>query len=175
MGVRDYCFILLVYRYGMCISELFDLYYQDFDFNEGRINIRRLKNGFFIVYLLCFDECEVVECWIQECVNWKGVDWIDVIFIFRCGSRFFRQQVYRIICDVGIEVGIVMQIYFYMLRYVCGYELVECGVDIRLIQDYFGYRNIRYIVCYIVSNVVRFVGLWERNNFINEKLKREEV
>lgn len=39
MGVRDYCFILLVYWYGMCISELFDLYYQDFDFNEGRINI----------------------------------------------------------------------------------------------------------------------------------------
>ncbi|HHC0727853.1 TPA: tyrosine recombinase, partial [Escherichia coli] len=25
------------------------------------------------------------------------------------------------------------------------------------------------------SNAARFAGLWERNNLINEKLKREEV
>ncbi|MDF9314227.1 tyrosine recombinase, partial [Escherichia coli] len=28
---------------------------------------------------------------------------------------------------------------------------------------------------YTASNAARFAGLWERNNLINEKLKREEA
>ena len=39
----------------------------------------------------------------------------------------------------------------------------------------FGHRNIRHTVRYTASNAARFAGLWERNNLINEKLKREEV
>ena len=45
-GERDYCLILLAFRHGMRISELLDLHYRDLDLNEGRINVRRLKNGF---------------------------------------------------------------------------------------------------------------------------------
>ncbi|EFB3316942.1 type 1 fimbria regulatory protein FimE, partial [Escherichia coli] len=51
----------------------------------------------------------------------------------------------------------------------------ERGADTRLIQDYLGHRNIRHTVRYTASNAARFAGLWERNNLINEKLKREEV
>ncbi|KAA1841787.1 hypothetical protein EA186_25060 [Escherichia coli] len=65
-GARDYCLILLAYRHGMRISELLDLHYQDLDLNEGRINIRRLKNGFSTVHPLRFDEREAVERWTQE-------------------------------------------------------------------------------------------------------------
>ena len=124
-GARDYCLILLAYRHGMRISELLDLHYQDLDLNEGRINIRRLKNGFSTVHPLRFDEREAVERWTQERAN-------------------------------------------------C-YELAERGADTRLIQDYLGHRNIRHTVRYTASNAARFAGLWERNNLINEKLKREEV
>ncbi len=65
-GARDYCLILLAYRHGMRISELLDLHYQDLDLNEGRINIRRLKNGFSTVHPLRFDEREAVERWTLE-------------------------------------------------------------------------------------------------------------
>ena len=157
-GARDYCLILLAYRHGMRISELLDLHYQDLDLNEGRINIRRLK-----------------ERWTQERANWKGADRTDAIFISRRGSRLSRQQAYRIIRDAGIEAGTVTQTHPHMLRHACGYELAERGADTRLIQDYLGHRNIRHTVRYTASNAARFAGLWERNNLINEKLKREEV
>ncbi len=49
----------------MRISELLDLHYQDLDLNEGRINIRRLKNGFSTVHPLRFDEREAVERWTR--------------------------------------------------------------------------------------------------------------
>ncbi len=45
-GERDYCLILLAFRHGMRISELLDLHYHDLDLREGRVNVRRLKNGF---------------------------------------------------------------------------------------------------------------------------------
>ena len=157
-GARDYCLILLAYRHGMRISELLDLHYQDLDLNEGRINIRRLKNGFSTVHPLRFDEREAVERWTQERANWKGADRTDAIFISRRGSRLSRQQAYP-----------------HMLRHACGYELAERGADTRLIQDYLGHRNIRHTVRYTASNAARFAGLWERNNLINEKLKREEA
>jgi integrase len=51
-GERDYCLILLAFRHGMRISELLDLHYRDLDLVEGRINIRRLKNGFSTVHPL---------------------------------------------------------------------------------------------------------------------------
>lgn len=91
------------------------------------------------------------------------------------GSRLSRQQAYRIIRDAGIEAGTVTQTHPHMLRHACGYELAERGADTRLIQDYLGHRNIRHTVRYTASNAARFAGLWERNNLINEKLKREEV
>ena len=64
-GARDYCLILLAYRHGMRISELLDLHYQDLDLNEGRINIRRLKNGFSTVHPLRFDEPPMGESTVK--------------------------------------------------------------------------------------------------------------
>ncbi|MFO6427782.1 tyrosine-type DNA invertase [Escherichia coli] len=116
-------------------------------FNEGRINIRRLKNGFSTVHPLRFDEREAVERWTQERANWKGADRTDAIFISRRGSRLSRQQAYRIMRNAGIEAGTVTQTHPHMLRHASGYELAERGADTRLIQDYLGHRNIRHTVC----------------------------
>lgn len=113
--------------------------------------------------------------YIYPIYDWKGADRTDAIFISRRGSRLSRQQAYRIIRDAGIEAGTVTQTHPHMLRHACGYELAERGADTRLIQDYLGHRNIRHTVRYTASNAARFAGLWERNNLINEKLKREEV
>lgn len=65
-GERDYCLILLAFRHGMRISELLDLRYQDLDLAEGRINIRRLKNGFSTIHPLRFDEREAIERWARD-------------------------------------------------------------------------------------------------------------
>ena len=108
-----------------------------FDLNEGRINIRRLKNGFSTVHPLRFDEREPWNAGPRN-VLLEGADRTDAIFISRRGSRLSRQQAYRIIRDAGIEAGTVTQTHPHMLRHACGYELAERGADTRLIQDYLG-------------------------------------
>ena len=165
-GERDYCLILLAFRHGMRISELLDLHYRDFDLNEGRINIRRLKIGFSTIHPLRFDEREAVERWSQARADWRGASRTDAVFISRRGTPLSRQQAYRIIRAAGIDAGTVTHTHPHMLRHACGYELAERGADTRLIQDYLGHRNIRHTVRYTASNAARFAGLWERSSLL---------
>nr|EKW5023558.1 type 1 fimbria switch DNA invertase FimE [Klebsiella pneumoniae] len=168
-GERDYCLILLAFRHGMRISELLDLHYHDLDLNEGRVNVRRLKNGFSTIHPLRFDEREAIERWSLVRAGWKAADKTDALFISRRGTALSRQQAYRIIRSAGENAGTVTHTHPHMLRHACGYELAERGTDTRLIQDYLGHRNIRHTVRYTASNAARFAGIWERNNLLEEK------
>ena len=168
-GERDYCLILLAFRHGMRISELLDLHYHDLDLREGRVNVRRLKNGFSTIHPLRFDEREAIERWSQVRAGWKAAAKTDALFISRRGTPLSRQQAYRIIRSAGENAGTVTHTHPHMLRHACGYELAERGTDTRLIQDYLGHRNIRHTVRYTASNAARFAGIWERNNLLEEK------
>ena len=174
-GERDYCLILLAFRHGMRISELLDLHYHDLDLNEGRVNVRRLKNGFSTIHPLRFDEREAIERWSLVRAGWKAADKTDALFISRRGTALSRQQAYRIIRSAGEKAGTVTQTHPHMLRHACGYELAERGTDTRLIQDYLGHRNIRHTVRYTASNAARFAGIWERNNLIGESIAESGV
>ena len=85
-GERDYCLILLAFRHGMRISELLDLHYHDLDLHEGRVNVRRLKNGFSTIHPLRFDEREAIERWSQVRAGWKAAAKTDALFISRRGT-----------------------------------------------------------------------------------------
>lgn len=148
-GERDYCLILLAFRHGLRISELLDLHYHDLDLHEGRVNVRRLKNGFSTIHPLRFDEREAIERWSLVRAGWKAADKTDALFISRRGTALSRQQAYRIIRSAGENAGTVTHTHPHMLRHACGYELAERGTDTRLIQDYLGHRNIRHTVRYL--------------------------
>lgn len=86
-GERDYCLILLAFRHGMRISELLDLHYHDLDLHEGRVNVRRLKNGFSTIHPLRFDEREAIERWSPVRAGWKAADKTDALFISAAAPR----------------------------------------------------------------------------------------
>ena len=48
----------------------------------------------------------------------------------------------------------------HMLRHSTSYYLANKGCDTRLIQDYFGHRNITHTVRYTRTSAHRFEGLW---------------
>lgn len=99
-GEQDYCLILLAFRHGMRISELLDLHYHDLDLHEGRVNVRRLKNGF-----RRFIHCVLMSARRLSAgagrAGWKAADKTDALFISRRGTALSRQQAYRIIRSAG--------------------------------------------------------------------------
>ncbi len=99
-GERDYCLILLAFRHGMRISELLDLHYHDLDLHEGRVNVRRLKNGFSTVHPLRFDEREAIERWSGPCRLESGGQNGRTVYL-PPRHRALRQQAYRIIRSAG--------------------------------------------------------------------------
>jgi type 1 fimbriae regulatory protein FimB len=48
----------------------------------------------------------------------------------------------------------------HMLRHACGFALADQSADTRLMQDYFGHRNIQHTVKYTATNPARFQNLW---------------
>lgn len=170
-GKRDYCLILLAFRHGMRISEALSLSYRDFDMGVGRINVRRLKNGFSTIHPLEDDERQSIDAWSSERSGWKGAEKSDLVFLSRRGTMLSRQQAYRIVRRAGEKAGIIIETHPHMLRHSCGFELAERGTDTRLIQDYLGHRNIRHTVRYTASNAGRFVGLWQRANEVRQRDK----
>ncbi len=151
------------------LANCWNLHYHNLNLHEGRVNVRRLKNGFSTIHPLRFDEREAIERWSLVRAGWKAADKTDALFISRRGTALSRQQAYRIIRSAGENAGTVTHTHPHMLRHACGYELAERGTDTRLIQDYLGHRNIRHTVRYTASNAARFAGIWERNNLLEEK------
>lgn len=173
-GSRDSCLILLAFRHGYRISELLSLSFSDIDLEDGRIFIRRLKNGLSTIHPLMPDEREALKTWQKERTRWKcTVEEEEAIFISVRGNRLSRKQAWRIIRQAGEKAGTIMDTHPHMLRHACGYELAERGTDTRLIQDYLGHRNIRHTVRYTASNAARFAGLWDREN-IHQRKKRTD-
>lgn len=174
-GPRDCCLILLAFRHGFRISELLNLNFRDLDLDEGRIYIRRLKNGLSTIHPLMKDELQALRKWKEERVAWKADSEPERVFISRRGSRLSRQQAWRIISQAGEKAGTVIGTYPHMLRHACGYELAERGTDTRLIQDYLGHRNIRHTVRYTAGNAARFAGIWEKENILDRNNNFRDV
>ncbi|WP_320728670.1 tyrosine-type DNA invertase [Enterobacter ludwigii] len=166
-GARDCCLILLAFRHGFRISELLNLSFKDLDMDEGRILIRRLKNGLSTIHPLLKDEQDAIKKWKEQRTMWSIDAEPERVFISRRGTRLSRQQAWRIISNAGMKAGTVVDTYPHMLRHACGYELAERGTDTRLIQDYLGHRNIRHTVRYTASNAARFVGIWDKENILD--------
>ena len=117
----------------------------------------------------------MIKLWLkQRKLIENGVEG-DWLFLSRKRRPISRQHFFSIIREAGKRAGLAVKAHPHMLRHACGFALADNGVDTRLLQDYLGHRNIQHTVRYTASNAARFAGLWERNNLINEKLKREEA
>jgi type 1 fimbriae regulatory protein FimB len=157
---RDRCMILMCFIHGLRISELTGIKISDINFSSGRIYVRRLKNGFSTTHPLHPKEISLLRKWlvIRNGYNAAESKWL---FITKKGQRLTRQQLYRMLKNLGKNAGLNIDVHPHMLRHACGFELAEQGIDTRLIQDYLGHRNIRHTVHYTASNAARFSTLWQ--------------
>ena len=78
-------------------------------------------------------------------------------------KQHFRGKVVYCNCDdprkYGELAGLPLAAHLHMLRNACGYALADQGADMRLIQDYLGYRNIQHTVIYTAANPAKFEKL----------------
>lgn len=153
--IRDATMILMAFRHGLRVSELCDLSWRQIDFDAGRIDVVRIKNGYSSPHPLSGEELRLLRQ-IQ-----RGKVASPYIFTSELGTPLSTDGFRKMLSRLGKKAGFELSVHPHMLRHACGFKLANDGVDTRTIQDYLGHKNIQHTVTYTKLSMDRFDGLWK--------------
>lgn len=153
--VRDSTMILLAFRHGLRVTELCDLEWNQIDFDAGRIDIVRIKNGYSSPHPLLGDELRLLR------QIYRGKVASPYLFNSERGAPLATGSFRKMLARVAKKTDLEISVHPHMLRHGCGFKLANDGVDTRVIQDYLGHKNIQHTVTYTKLSMDRFNGLWK--------------
>ncbi len=153
-GHRDATMILLAYRHGLRVSELVDLRWDQVDFNQAVLHVRRVKSGIPSTHPLTGLEMRALRRLRRE--------WPDSPFIFvsERGAPFSTAGFARMIDRAAEAARLEIKAHPHMLRHACGFKLANDGHDTRALQAYLGHKNIQHTVRYTELAPTRFKNFW---------------
>jgi len=157
-GIRNFAIMLLAYRHGLRVGELVDMRIADVDLDAGRVFVRRKKGSLSTNQPITGDEIRAVRAWLRDRAE-KTMCNSPLLFLSE-GGPMTRQAINYSVAEIGKRAALTVHMHPHMLRHSCGFALANKGCDTRLIQDYFGHRNIRHTQLYTRTAAVRFEGLW---------------
>lgn len=155
---RDRCFLLLMFRHGLRVSEACGLVLSQVDTESRVLHVARLKKGLSTTHPLRADELRAIKAWLTDRGKMKPDT--DAFFVSERRGPLSRKTAYVFIRNYGEVAGLPLPAHPHMLRHACGFALADQGADTRLIQDYLGHRNIQHTVRYTATNPARFEKLW---------------
>ena len=152
---RDASLILLIYRHGLRLSESASLRWEQINFSDGTIYVKRLKGGTPSTQPLYGDEIRALRK-LQR-------DYPKCPFVFQSSrkSPMCPDTIAGVVVLAGILADLPFPVHAHMLRHGTGYYLANRGVDTRTIQSYLGHKNIQHTVCYTELAPTKFQGLWD--------------
>ena len=153
-GHRDATMILVAYRHGLRASEVCDLQWHQIELSEGRLHVRRVKNGTASVHPIRGDEMRALRKLRREYPS------DAYVFVSERGGPMSSIGFHRLIQRLGETAKMPFRIHPHMLRHACGYKLANDGHDTRALQHYLGHRNIQHTVRYTELAVDRFKDFW---------------
>jgi type 1 fimbriae regulatory protein FimB/type 1 fimbriae regulatory protein FimE len=154
-GHRDATMILLAYRHGLRASELVDLRWDQVDFNQAVLHVRRVKQGTPATHPLTGRETRALRKLQRE------TDGSPFVFVSERGAPFSTDGFARMLKRTAEAAKLEsMKVHPHMLRHACGFKLANDGVDTRALQAYLGHRNIQHTVRYTELAPTRFKGFW---------------
>ena len=154
-GIRDHLILLMMYRPGLRVSEVISIKLADLNLQQGRLWIRRLKNGLSVEQPLAGDELRAIKRYLKT--RDSALPWL---FLSERGQPMTRQSVNYIIATAGTRAKLG-SVHPHMLRHSCGFYLANKGYDLRLIQDYLGHRDPKHTAHYTRVASHRFENLWK--------------
>jgi integrase len=154
-GHRDQTIVLLAYRHGLRASELVDLRWDQVDFDNATLAVRRAKMGTPSTHPIRGDELRALRRLARE-QNPKS----PFVFTSERGAPFTTAGFARMVERAGAVAGFEFKAHPHMLRHACGFALANKGHDTLSLQAYLGHRNIQHTVRYTELSPERFKDFW---------------
>jgi site-specific recombinase XerD len=152
-GHRDATMILVAYRHGLRASELCDLQWHQIELDQGRMHVRRAKNGTPSVHPIRGDEIRALRKLRRENPDAH-------VFVTERGGPMTTIGFHHLIKRLGKAAGLPFKVHPHMLRHACGFKLANDGHDTRSLQHYLGHKNIQHTVRYTELSPDRFKDFW---------------
>ena len=137
---RNKAMLELMYSSGLRVSELLDLTLTDIDFENDLVKIfgkgakeRIVPIGDYALKALSKYVCEYRNSLIKFPT--------DIIFLNNHGKKMSRSGFFKIINKIREEKGIKKEISPHILRHSFATHMLECGADLRSIQELLGHEN----------------------------------
>jgi site-specific recombinase XerD len=153
-GHRDATMIMVAYRHGLRVSELVALRWDQVDLKNGRLHVRRRKNGLPSTHPLYGPEIRALRRILRERTD------TQYVFVSQRKAPMTASTFSKIIARAGNAAGIELPLHPHMLRHATGFKLANDGHDTRAIQHYLGHRNIQNTVVYTQLAADRFKDFW---------------
>lgn len=154
-GQRDATAILMAFRHGLRVSELCALTWDQVHLSEGRLDVRRRKNGRDSTHYLSGRELRALRKLQRD----QPADSRHV-FLSERGGPLSEAGFRKMLATLGVEADLPFPVHPHMLRHACGYKLANDGQDTRALQDYLGHKNIQHTVRYTELSADRFKSFW---------------
>ena len=129
-GVRDATMILVAFRHGLRVSELCSFTWDQIDFSQGMMHVRRVKNGIASVQQIGGEEMRALRALKRD----DGAG--RFVFMTERGAPMTPAGFRKFIARLGVVAKFPFPVHPHMLRHACGYKLANDGRDTRALQHY---------------------------------------
>ena len=152
---RDSTMILVAYRHGFRAAELVDLRWDQIDFEQATLAVRRVKRGSPATHPILGDELRRLRRLQREQEPRSAF-----VFTSERGAPFTTAGFARMVERAGTQAKLGFKAHPHMLRHACGFALAAKGHDTRALQAYLGHKNIQHTVRYTELSPTRFKHFW---------------
>ena len=146
--------ILVAFRHGLRVSELCALTWDQIDFSQGMMHVRRLKNGLPSVQQIGGEELRALRALKRD----EGAG--RFVFMTERGAPMTPAGFRKLLARLGEAAKFLFGVHPHM-RHATGYKLANDGRDTRSLQHYLGHKNIMHTVRYTELSAERFKNFWE--------------
>ena len=154
-GHRNDMLIFMMFRHGLRNSEVVRLKWEQIEFDNALLHVKRLKNGVDSTHPLSGEQLRSLRKLKREQKE------SAYVFTTERGAPCTTRVVHHIVAQAGQRAGLLFSIHPHMLRHSTGFYLANKGVETRAIQLYLGHRNINNTVMYTQLSANRFKEFWD--------------
>ncbi|MDH7479456.1 MAG: site-specific tyrosine recombinase XerD [Syntrophomonadaceae bacterium] len=163
-GLRDKAMLELMYATGLRVSEVVGLNMDDVNTEAGYLRCLGKRAKERVVPL-----GRVAGRWVEEYLKKARGKLIQnrketALFVNRRGKRLTRQGFWKIIKLYTRQAGISKSISPHTLRHSFATHLLECGADLRSVQEMLGHADIATTQIYTQLNCSHLIEVFKKSH-----------
>jgi len=138
---RDIAILELIYGSGLRVSELVNLKIDDINFKQKFMRIKGKGNRERIAFLNEVALKRINE-YLPERAKNKKSSHSPFLFLNKSGSKLSRQFIWKIVKKYVSLAGLDKNVKPHTLRHSFATHLLESGLDLRIVQELLGHKNL---------------------------------